>query len=69
MCVTVPNFLTIGQTVSEIGRFSDFQDGGRSPYWISKIRNFTVDMLEMANMRHQTKFRGDPSNRCQDTAI
>jgi len=41
----------------------------RRPYWISKIRNFTVDMLEMVNMRHQIEFHGDPSNRCQDTAI
>jgi len=31
MCVNVPNFVKIRQTVAEIWRFSDFQDGSRPP--------------------------------------
>ena len=34
MCVIVPNFIKIGQTVTEIWRFNVFQNGGRPPSWI-----------------------------------
>jgi len=29
MCVNMPNFIKIGQTVGEIWRFNGFQNGGR----------------------------------------
>ena len=32
--MTVPNFVTISQTVGEIGDLSIFQNGGRPPSWI-----------------------------------
>ena len=31
MCVIMPNFIKIGQTVAKIWRFNRFQDGGRPP--------------------------------------
>ena len=35
VCVTVPNFIKIGQTVADIWRFNRFfQNGGRPPCWI-----------------------------------
>ena len=34
ICVTVPNFAKIGQTVPEIWPNCDFQHGGRPPSWI-----------------------------------
>jgi len=34
MCIIVPNFLNIGQTVAEIWRFNGYQNGGRPPSWI-----------------------------------
>jgi len=35
MCVTVPNFITIGHTVAKIWQFNDFfLNGGRPPSWI-----------------------------------
>jgi len=34
----MPNFIKIGQTVAEIWRFNDFQNGGRAPSWISEIQ-------------------------------
>ena len=35
MCVILPNFIKIGQTVAEIWRFDGFfQNGGRPPSWI-----------------------------------
>ena len=39
-CITVPNFVKIGQTVDEISRFCDFQYGGRRHLGFSKIGNF-----------------------------
>ena len=35
-CVTLPNFMAIGQIVTEISRFFNFHDGGRPPYWLLK---------------------------------
>jgi len=36
MCVILPNFIKIGQTVAEIWRFNGFfKNGGRPPSWIS----------------------------------
>jgi len=40
ICVTVPNFIKIGQTVAKIWRFNGFQNGGRSPSWILEIQIF-----------------------------
>jgi len=40
MCVTLPNFIKIGQTVAEIWRFDSFQNGGRPPSWILEIQIF-----------------------------
>ena len=37
---SVPNFVKIGQFLTEIWRFNDFQDGGRPPSWILKICRF-----------------------------
>jgi len=40
ICVIMPNFIKIGQTVAEIWRFNSSQNGGRPPSWICEIRNF-----------------------------
>ena len=41
MCVIVPNFIKISQTVTEISQFLwFFQDGGRRHFGFWKIRNF-----------------------------
>jgi len=42
MCIAVPNFTKIGQTVSEISRFFDFQDGRRPPSGIFEILKIFV---------------------------
>jgi len=45
MCVTVPNFVPIGQTVAEIWPFFDFfwfQNGGHPPYWICFTQLWTT---------------------------
>jgi len=34
---SVPNFIKIGQFLTEIWRFNDFQNGGRPPSWILHI--------------------------------
>jgi len=34
MCVIVPNFIKIDQTVAKIWQFNGFQNGGRPPSWI-----------------------------------
>ena len=38
MCITVPNFIKIGQTIAEIWRFNGFYHGGRPPSWILEIQ-------------------------------
>jgi len=42
MCVIVPKLAVIGNIVTEISWFFDFQDGGRVPsgWWPSAILNF-----------------------------
>ena len=40
ICCSVPNYTKIGRFFTEIWLFNDFQNCGRSPYWIVKIRSF-----------------------------
>jgi len=40
MCVTLPNFIKIGQTVAGIWRFNSFHNVGRPPSWILEIEFF-----------------------------
>ena len=70
MCVIVPNFIKIGQTVTEIWRFNGFQNGGRPPSWICEIRIFLIVGAVNGHILHQrTKFYKDLSNRYGDIAI
>ena len=39
-CVIMPNFTAIGQTVSEIWRFFNFQNGGRRHVGFLKLQIF-----------------------------
>jgi len=40
-CISIPNFIKIGQTAAEISHFFViFEDGGRCHFEFSKIRNF-----------------------------
>jgi len=53
----VPNFIEIGRFFTEIWRYNNFQNGGRSPSWISKICSFFhVAFVGMRFCVH-TKFR------------
>jgi len=59
ICVTVPNFIKIGQTVAEIWRFNGFfQNGGRPPSWISLARIGTTheDYLSNGGLYRCAKF-------------
>jgi len=38
MCVTVANFIKIGQTVAEMWHFKGFQNGGRPLSWICEMQ-------------------------------
>ena len=70
MCVTVPNFIKIGQTVAKIWRFNGFYNGGRPPSWICEIRIFLLVCAVKGYILHQrTKFHKDRSNRYGDIAI
>jgi len=73
MCVIVPNFIKIGQTVVEIWeiwQFNGFQNGGRPPSWICEIQLFlTVGAVKRHILQHRTKFRKDRSNCSGDIAI
>ena len=69
MCVTMPNFIKIGQTVAEIWRFNSFHNGGRPPSSILEIQIFTVWALKRPILRNRAKFREDLSIPCCDIAI
>jgi len=66
VCVTLANFVAIGQTITELSRFFDFQDGGRTPSWFSKVRHFNAPWG--GNGQH-AKYCGDRRNRYRDIAI
>jgi len=70
VCVTVPSFTKIGQTVAEIWQFNGFQNGGHPPSWFCEIQTFlTVGEVKRTILHQHTKFRKDQSNRCGDIAI
>jgi len=65
--ITMPNFAVIGQTVAEIWRFFDFQDGGRRHLGFLYFRNskgWKDQVIKRVQMRLRVKFRGDQSGRC-----
>jgi len=55
----VPNFVKIGQTIAEIWRLNNYEDGGHLQSWILKVEILTNDRVETVKMRHHTKFRED----------
>jgi len=60
-------FRAFRSTIVEIWPFVIFQNGGRTPFWISESSNFQLP-VRRSNMRHRAKFRADQSSRCRDTA-
>jgi len=69
MCVTLPNFIKIGQTVAEIWRFNSFHNVGLPPSWILEIQFLTVWTLKRPILHNHAKFREDLSIQCCDIAI
>jgi len=70
MCVTMPNFIKIGQTVAEIWRFNSFHNVGGPPSRILEIQLFlTVLALKRPILHNHAKFREDLPIRCCDIAI
>jgi len=66
----VPNFVVIGQTVTEILQFLNFHDGGHPPSWI-KFDILMSGGVERVNVRHLAKFPQSvkPSSRYHDFSI
>jgi len=69
ICVIIPNFAAIGQTVAEIWRFSIFQNGELCDLGFLKFLNFNDRQGGGVNMLHRAKFHGDRSNHYRDIAI
>jgi len=71
MCVTLPNFIKIGQTVAKIWRFNSYHNVGRPPSWILEIHFLTVWALKRPILHNHAKFREDKdlSILCCDIAI
>ena len=65
----MPNFVKIGQTITEIWRFNGFQNGGRPPSWICEIEILTVGAVKGHILHQHTKLYKDRSNRYGDIAI
>ena len=55
-CVTMPNFVQIGQGVAEIWPFLICQDGGRPPSWICYTRVWTTHEVYFGGLCHCAKF-------------
>jgi len=69
MCVTLPNFIKIGQTVAEIWRFNSFHNVVCQPSWILEIQFFLmIWALKRPILHNHVKFREDLSIPC-DIAI
>jgi len=69
MCVTLPNFIKIGQMVAEIWRFNNFHNVGRPPSWILEIQFFlTIWALKRPILRNHAKFHEDLS-KCQSLVV
>ena len=68
-CICLPNFVKIGPSAVESWRHSDFQDGGRQPYWI--FSRVTADHPRSANegLSLVRKFRLDRIYSFGDIAI
>jgi len=67
MCVTVPNFIKIGQTVAEIWRFNSFHNVGHLGFW--KFNFLTFWALKRPILHNHAKFHEDLSIPCFDIAI
>jgi len=56
VCVTMPNFIKISQTVAEIWQFNGFQNGGRPPFWICDMQTFlTVGEVKWPVLHQRAK--------------
>ena len=58
----MPNFMTIGQSVSEISRFFDFQIAAICHIGLLQLEILTADTMLRVKLRHRAKFRGERSN-------
>jgi len=67
MCVTLPNFIKIGQTVAEIWRFNGFHNVGHLAFL--KFNFFTFWALKRPILHNHAKFHEDLSTHCCDIAI
>jgi len=54
VCVDMPNFIKIAQTVAEMWQFNGFQNGGRSPFLFVKF-NFLTAGAVMRPILHKQK--------------
>jgi len=61
-CITLPNLVGIRQTVVEIWRFLDFEDGGCRHLGFLIFEILTVGLVKRVELRHCAKFRADRSN-------
>jgi len=67
LCIILPNFAKIGQTVEEISRFLWFSRWWPPPCWIFILRNFNGRFaIYGANLRLPTKFNQNRLNGCRD---
>ena len=68
-CISVPNFVKIGPFVTELWRHSDFQDGGRRPYWICSRVVIDHPRSDIRDPSSLVKFGGDRIYNFGDIAI
>jgi len=69
-CVIGPNFATIGHSMTEISRFSNFNIAAVRHLGFLNSQNFNGrQTYEGQHVSSYAKFRGNRRNRCRDMAI
>ena len=68
-CGTVPNFVQIGQGVTEISPFSIFRMAAVRHLGFLNVGNFNCPYPRMAKMCYHDKFCANRSMRCGDMAV
>ena len=69
MCVIVPNFIKIGQTLQTYGDLTVFKMAAVRHLGFVKFEIFNGRAVKRPILHQRTKFRKDRSNRYRDIAI
>jgi len=59
LCISMANFIKIGQMIEEIWLFNGFQNGGCRRSWILKFKFLIARAVNRPVLHHRAKFHED----------